>query len=64
MSAMGSQKRKIAIRYSHRIAIIRGAYKPEEFMKHRVHKKHIERFLNEERAKELHESLQQVGVGV
>lgn len=62
MSAMSSQKRKIAIRYGDRMAVIRAAFKPEEYDKHRVHKKQIERWVNEERAREAHEELMATSV--
>lgn len=57
MSAMRSQKRKIAILYKDRVAIIRAAFKPEEYLKHRVHAKRLERFENEEAARLRHERL-------
>lgn len=57
MSAMSSQKRKIAKRYKDRCAIIRAAFKPEEYLKHRVHAKELQRRENEERAKAEHEQL-------
>ncbi|HEX7330360.1 MAG TPA: hypothetical protein VF290_02605 [Pyrinomonadaceae bacterium] len=54
---MSSQERKIAIRYKDRMAVIRAAFKPEEYDKHRVHKKQIERWVNEEREREAHKEL-------
>lgn len=57
MSVMSSQKRKIAKKYKDRLAVIRAALKPEEFLKHRVHAKQIIRACNEERAREEHKRL-------
>jgi hypothetical protein len=57
MSAMSAQKRKIAIIYNDRMAIIRAAFKPEEYLKHRVHRKKLERFENEEAARLEHKQL-------
>lgn len=57
MSAMSSQKRKIAKKYKERVVIIRAAHKPEEYVKHRAHAKMLQRFENEEIARERHEAL-------
>jgi hypothetical protein len=43
MSAMRSLKRGIAKRYKDRCAVIRAAHKPEEYLKHRSHRKRLER---------------------
>jgi hypothetical protein len=47
MSATGSQKRKIHKRYKERCAIIRAAFKPEEYIKHRTHQRRVLKALND-----------------
>ena len=57
MSSMSTQKRKIAKGYKDRIAIVRAAHKPEEYLKHRSHQKALIRAENEETAQREHEEL-------
>lgn len=57
MSVMGSQRRKIGKLHKDRVAVIRAAFKPEEYMKHKPHQKALLRAINEDRARQEHEAL-------
>ena len=47
MSAMSTQKRKIAKKYKERMAVIRAASQPKEYLKHKSHQRALVRWLNE-----------------